>query len=55
MCCFPDDIKPDWFEGIKKMVEIMENNLNRLGDKDNDKIWLEKIKEKIKNHKFNNI
>lgn len=49
MCCFPDNIKDDWFEGIKKMVEIMENNPSYLTGNENDK-WLQIVKNKIIEH-----
>lgn len=52
MVTFPDDIKTDWFEGIKKMVKIMEDNPEYLIE--NDSKWLEIVKKKIIEHESNN-
>lgn len=49
---FPDNIKSDWFEGIKKMVNLMEDNTKYMTE--NDSKWLEIIKKKIKEHEMNN-
>lgn len=45
MCCFPEDIKPDWKNGIIRLVKIMEENPELVED---DKLWLPKVKERLK-------
>lgn len=45
MVNFPDDIKPDWLEGIKKMIEIMEANPEFVIESDWD--YIKQIKERI--------
>lgn len=45
MCCFPKNIKPDWKEGIVKLIEIMENNPDLVEDED---LWIPKVKERLK-------
>ena len=52
MCTFPDDIKPDWFAGIKKMVELIETHTDYINADDYNKTikWLDFVKEKIRKH-----
>ena len=45
MVDFPDDIKPDWLEGIQKMIKIMEENPDYIIK--SDWMYIEAIKEKI--------
>ena len=52
MCNFPDDINPDWFAGIKKMVELIENHSAYINPNDYKETmkWLDFVKEKIRKH-----
>ena len=52
MCNFPDDIKPDWFAGIKKMVELIEAHTECINPQDYAETmkWLDFVKDKISKH-----
>ena len=52
MCDFPDNIKPDWFAGIKKMVELIEAHTECINPQDYAETmkWLDFIKEKIRKY-----
>lgn len=56
LCNFPDNIKPDWFEGIKKMVELIETHTECINPHDYAETmkWLDVVKNKISNHIMNN-
>lgn len=56
LCNFPDNIKPGWFEGIKKMVELIETHTECINPHDYAETmkWLEVVKNKISNHIMNN-
>lgn len=48
MVCFPDDIKEDWLEGIKKMVQLIDDNPHYATSEDREYVKL--VKEKIENY-----
>lgn len=46
MCCFPDDIKYDWAEGIKATIDFMIRHPETVTDKEN---LLPMVKERLDN------